>query len=99
MRIRPKQIHEIQEVAIECPRLHRHFIIEPERSELVASRFVECVDDLLRRNGGPKHVPMSAAAWKQVVALSPDSSEGQAAKRALDGIAAAGHGGASGPGS
>jgi tetratricopeptide (TPR) repeat protein len=30
-------------------------------------------------------------AWQQVVALAPDSPEGQAASRALEGIAAAGH--------
>ena len=40
---------------------------------------------------GKQDLAGAAAAWKQVVALSPDSPEGQAAKRALDGIAAAGH--------
>jgi tetratricopeptide (TPR) repeat protein len=34
------------------------------------------------------------AAWKQVVALAPDSPEGQAARRGLEGIKAAGHAGA-----
>ena len=40
---------------------------------------------------GKQDLVGAAAAWNQVVALSPDSPEGQAAKRALDGIAAAGH--------
>jgi cytochrome c-type biogenesis protein CcmH/NrfG len=40
---------------------------------------------------GKQDLVGAAAAWKQVVALSPESPEGQAAKRALDGIAAAGH--------
>ena len=40
---------------------------------------------------GKQDLAGAAAAWKQVVALSPESPEGQAAKRALDGIAAAGH--------
>jgi tetratricopeptide (TPR) repeat protein len=49
---------------------------------------------------GKQDLAGAAAAWKQVVALSPDSPEGQAARRALDGIAAAGHpGGAATPGS
>jgi tetratricopeptide (TPR) repeat protein len=34
------------------------------------------------------------AAWEQVVALAPNSPEGQAASRALEGITAAGHGAA-----
>ena len=39
-------------------------------------------------------------AWEQVVALAPDSPEGLAAKRALEGVAAAGHpGSAAKPGS
>jgi tetratricopeptide (TPR) repeat protein len=30
-------------------------------------------------------------AWKQVVAIAPDTPEGQAARRGLEGLAAAGH--------
>ena len=40
---------------------------------------------------GKQDLAGAEAVWKQVVALSPDSPEGQAARRALDGIAAAGH--------
>ncbi|OFW05530.1 MAG: hypothetical protein A3I61_04385 [Acidobacteria bacterium RIFCSPLOWO2_02_FULL_68_18] len=40
---------------------------------------------------GKQDLAGAEAAWKQVVALAPDSQEGQAARRALDGIAAAGH--------
>ncbi|MBI3050265.1 MAG: tetratricopeptide repeat protein [Acidobacteria bacterium] len=40
---------------------------------------------------GKQDLAGAEAAWKQVVALAPDSPEGQAARRALEGIAAAGH--------
>jgi tetratricopeptide (TPR) repeat protein len=40
---------------------------------------------------GKQDLAAAEAAWKKLVAISPDSPEGQAAKRALDGIAAAGH--------
>jgi len=49
---------------------------------------------------GKQDLVGAQAAWEQVVALAPDSPEGQAAKRALEGIAAAGHPGtAAKPGS
>ena len=48
---------------------------------------------------GKQDLAGAEAAWKQVVALAPDSPEGQAARRGLEGIAAAGHGGAATPGS
>jgi tetratricopeptide (TPR) repeat protein len=40
---------------------------------------------------GKQDLAGAQAAWQQVVALAPDSPEGQAAKRALDGVEAAGH--------
>jgi tetratricopeptide (TPR) repeat protein len=40
---------------------------------------------------GKEDLSGAAEKWKQVVALSPNSPEAQAAQRALDGIAAAGH--------
>jgi len=40
---------------------------------------------------GKQDLMGAQAAWKQVVALAPDSPEGQAARRALEGITAAGH--------
>lgn len=43
---------------------------------------------------GKQDLVGAQAAWKQVVALAPDSPEGQAASRALEGITAAGHAGA-----
>ena len=43
---------------------------------------------------GKQDLAGAQAAWKQVVALAPDSPEGQAASRALEGITAAGHAGA-----
>lgn len=49
---------------------------------------------------GKQDLVGAQAAWTQVVALAPDSPEGQAAKRALEGITAAGHAGtAATPGS
>jgi tetratricopeptide (TPR) repeat protein len=49
---------------------------------------------------GKQDLAGAEAAWKQVVAIAPDSPEGQAARRALEGITAAGHpGGATTPGS
>jgi len=47
---------------------------------------------------GKRDLAAAEAAWKQVVGLAPDSPEGQAAQKALEGIAAAGHstGGAAG---
>ena len=49
---------------------------------------------------GRQDLDGAAAAWKQVVALAPESPEGQAASRALEGMTAAGHpGGAATPGS
>lgn len=49
---------------------------------------------------GKQDLAGAEAAWKQVVALAPASPEGQAAQRALEGIAAAGHStGAAAPGS
>ena len=48
---------------------------------------------------GRQDLAGAEAAWKQVVALAPDSPEGQAARRGLEGITAAGHpGGATAPG-
>jgi hypothetical protein len=38
---------------------------------------------------GKRDLRAAADEWKKVVALSPDSPEGQAARRALEGIAAA----------
>ncbi|MBI4263899.1 MAG: tetratricopeptide repeat protein [Acidobacteria bacterium] len=46
---------------------------------------------------GKQDLAGAAAAWQRVVELAPDSSEGQAARRALDGIASAGHPGAAQP--
>ena len=40
---------------------------------------------------GRQDLEGAQAAWQQIVALAPDSPEGQAASRALEGIAAAGH--------
>ena len=40
---------------------------------------------------GKKDLTAAAEAWKKVVDLAPDSPEGQAAKRGLEGIASAGH--------
>jgi tetratricopeptide (TPR) repeat protein len=40
---------------------------------------------------GKQDLAGAQRAWEQVVALAPDSPEGQAAKRALEGVAAAGH--------
>lgn len=40
---------------------------------------------------GKQDLTGAQSAWEQVVALAPNSPEGQAAKRALDGVAAAGH--------
>jgi len=40
---------------------------------------------------GKQDLARAQTAWEQVVALAPDSPEGQAAKRALEGVAAAGH--------
>jgi tetratricopeptide (TPR) repeat protein len=40
---------------------------------------------------GKEDLEAAAAAWKQVVALAPDSPEGQAARRAIEGVTAAGH--------
>ena len=49
---------------------------------------------------GKQDLKGAQAAWEQVVALAPNSPEGQAARRALEGVAAAGHQGtASAPGS
>ncbi len=47
---------------------------------------------------GKRDLAGAETAWKQVVALAPGSPEGQAAQKALEGIAAAGHstGGAAG---
>ena len=48
---------------------------------------------------GKQDIAGAAEAWKQVVAIAPNSPEGQAASRALEGVAAAGHpGGAAAPG-
>lgn len=40
---------------------------------------------------GKQDLAAAEQAWRQVVALAPGSPEGQAAQKALDGIAAAGH--------
>jgi len=40
---------------------------------------------------GKQDLAGAQSAWEQVVALAPNSPEGQAAKRALEGVAAAGH--------
>jgi hypothetical protein len=49
---------------------------------------------------GKQDLAGAQTAWRQVVALAPDSPEGQAARRALEGVEAAGHsGGAATPGS
>ena len=44
---------------------------------------------------GKQDLARAQTAWEQVVSLAPDSPEGQAAKRALEGVAAAGHPGSS----
>ncbi len=38
---------------------------------------------------GKENLQAAAEEWKRVVELSPDSAEGQAARRALEGVAAA----------
>ena len=49
---------------------------------------------------GKQDLAGAEAAWKQLIAIAPDSPEGQAARRGLEGIAAAGHPGtAANPGS
>ena len=49
---------------------------------------------------GKRDLAGAETAWKQVIALAPDSPEAQAARRGLEGIAAAGHpGAATAPGS
>ena len=48
---------------------------------------------------GKQDLKGAQTAWEQVVALAPNSPEGLAAKRALDGVAAAGHQGTTTPGS
>ena len=49
---------------------------------------------------GKRDLAGAEAAWKQVIAIAPDSPEGQAARRGLEGITAAGHpGGTTTPGS
>jgi tetratricopeptide (TPR) repeat protein len=40
---------------------------------------------------GKRDLAGAEAKWKQVIALAPDSPEAQAARRGLEGIAAAGH--------
>lgn len=40
---------------------------------------------------GKQDLKGAEAAWKQVIALAPDSPEAQAARRGLEGISAAGH--------
>jgi tetratricopeptide (TPR) repeat protein len=40
---------------------------------------------------GKQDLAGAEAAWKQVVAIAPDTPEGQAARRGLEGLAAAGH--------
>lgn len=48
---------------------------------------------------GKQDIPAASVAWKRVVELAPQSPEGQAATRALEGVAAAGHeAGAAAPG-
>jgi lipoprotein NlpI len=44
---------------------------------------------------GKQDLARAQSAWEQVVALAPNSPEGLAAKRALDGVAAAGPPGSS----
>ena len=46
---------------------------------------------------GKQDLRGAAEEWKKVVTLSPDSPEGQAARRALEGIAAAHAGGGAAP--
>jgi tetratricopeptide (TPR) repeat protein len=46
---------------------------------------------------GKQDLPGAEAAWRKVVEIAPDSPEAQAAKRGLDGIAAAQQGGAGTP--
>ena len=47
---------------------------------------------------GKHDLAVATVAWKRVVELAPDSPEGEAASRALEGVAAAGHpGGAAAP--
>ena len=47
---------------------------------------------------GKQDLAAATVAWKRVVELAPNSPEGQAASRALEGVAAAGHpGGAAAP--
>ncbi len=41
---------------------------------------------------GKQDIRAATDVWKQVVELAPDSPEGQAARRALEGVAAPGHG-------
>ena len=40
---------------------------------------------------GKQDLAGAEAAWKRLIAVAPDSPEGQAARRGLEGIAAAGH--------
>ena len=47
---------------------------------------------------GKEDLNAAAAAWQRVVDIAPDSPEGQAAKRALEGVAAAHKAGAAGQG-
>ena len=46
---------------------------------------------------GKQDLAGAAAAWHQVIAIAPDSPEGQAAKKALDGVNQAHPGGAAAP--
>ena len=46
---------------------------------------------------GKQDLAGAAAAWQQVIAIAPDSPEGQAAKKALDGVNQAHPGGAAAP--
>lgn len=49
---------------------------------------------------GKQDLAAAAVSWKKVVEIAPDSPEGQAARRALEGVSSAGHpGGAAAPGS
>jgi tetratricopeptide (TPR) repeat protein len=48
---------------------------------------------------GKQDLKGAEAVWKQVIALAPDSPEAQAARRGIEGIAAAGHPGTTTPGS
>ena len=43
---------------------------------------------------GKRDLAAAEAAWKRVIEIAPDSQEAQAARRGLEGIAAAGHPGA-----